>query len=200
MMTQTHLLIAAALFAKPGQKRRNTAVLTGALIPDASIFILFAYASLKGIPGEILWGQTYWSEPWQTYSMIGNSAPLYLVFLGVALLFAAPKDTRPRWQSLPALFCLAALTHLATDFPVHHDDAHIHLWPFSEWRFHSLISYWDSDYYGNIFAPLEALLGAGLMALLFIRFKTLWIRILLSIGLALYVAVPVFFIITTQST
>jgi len=197
MMTQTHLLIATALFAKPGQKRRNRAIIAGALIPDASIFILFAYASLTGIPGSTLWNHTYWTEPWQSLGMIGNSAPLYLVFLAISLWLAAPQDARPRWQSLPALFCLAALAHLATDFPVHHDDAHIHFWPLSQWRFHSPISYWDVDHYGNIFAIFEALLGIALMALLFRRFKTLWVRICLALGAALYLAVPLFFLLST---
>jgi len=172
MMTQTHLLIATALFAKPGQKRRNRAIIAGALIPDASIFILFAYASLTGIPGSTLWNHTYWTEPWQSLGMIGNSAPLYLVFLAISL-----------W--------------LAADFPVHHDDAHIHFWPLSQWRFHSPISYWDVDHYGNIFAIFEALLGIALMALLFRRFKTLWVRICLALGAALYLAVPLFFLLST---
>ena len=56
MMTQTHLLMAASLFAKPGQTRRNTAVIAGALIPDLSIYILFAYTTAAGIPGHTLWG------------------------------------------------------------------------------------------------------------------------------------------------
>jgi len=196
MMTQTHLLIAAALFAKPGQPRRNTAVIAGALIPDLSIYILVVYAAITGIPRGTLWSEVYWTEPWQTLSMIGNSAPLYFAFLALALFIAAPKDTRPRWQSLPTLFCLAALAHLATDFPVHNDDAHIHFWPFSDWRFHSPISYWDRDHYGGIFAIFEAGLGVALMALLFTRFKAVWIRALLGISIALYVAVPLFFILT----
>ena len=197
MMTQTHLLLAASLFVKPGHTRRNMAVIAGSLIPDLSIYVLFAYAALTGIPGEILWGHTYWTEPWQSLSAISNSIPLYLGFLGAALLIAKPKDARPFWQSLPALFCLGALVHLATDFPVHHDDAHIHFWPFSEWRFHSPVSYWDRDHHGGLFSILEALLGLALMAVLFARFKARWIRTLLAGAMALYIAVPLFFLWTT---
>ena len=196
MMTQTHLLMAASLFAKPGQTRRNTAVIAGALIPDLSIYILFAYATAAGIPGHTLWGETYWSEPWQTLSAISNSIPLYLGFLGAALLIAAPKDARPRWQSLPALFCLAAIVHLAADFPVHHDDAHIHFWPFSEWRFHSPISYWDRAHHGGIVSALEAMLGLALMALLFKRFRAVRVRAILGLLMTAYIAVPIFFLIT----
>lgn len=196
MMTQTHLLLATCLFAKPGRTRRNTAVIASSLIPDLSIYILFAYASLTGIPGSTLWSHTYWTEPWQTLSAISNSIPLYLGFLVVALLVAAPKDARPRWQSLPALFCLAALVHLATDFAVHHDDAHIHFWPFSDWRFESPISYWDRDHYGGIVAIVEVILGLVLATLLFRRFKKIWVRILLGLAVMAYLAAPVFFILS----
>ena len=197
MMTQTHLLLAAGLWAKPGQKRRNVAIIAGSLIPDLSIYILFLYAMATGIPGEILWGHTYWREPWQTLSAISNAIPLYLGFLIAAFLIAAPKDPRPRWQSLPALFCLAALVHLATDFPVHHDDAHVHFWPFSYWRFESPISYWNPDHYGGLFSIFEALLGLALMAILFRRFTARWVRSLLAGAMILYVAVPLFFLWTT---
>ena len=194
MMTQTHLLLAAGLFTRPGRTKRNTAVIAGALIPDASIYLLFAYASLTGIPGDTLWNETYWREPWQTLSAISNSIPLYLGFLGIALLVATPSDGRPRWQSLPALFCLAALVHLAGDFPVHHDDAHVHFWPFSDWRFHSPVSYWDRDHHGGTFAIIEALFGLVMMSVLFLRFRALWVRILLGLSMACYIAVPVYFL------
>ena len=196
-MTQTHLLLAAGLFVRPGHKKRNTAVMAGAFIPDLSIYILAAYAYISGIPGRTLWTQTYWTEPWQTLSAISNSFPLYLAVLAVALVIAAPKDGRPRWQSLPALVCLAALLHLATDFPVHHDDAHVHFWPLSEWRFNAPLSYWDRDHYGGIVSIIEALLGLALMAILFRRFKAGWVRIILGLAIAAYIAVPVFFLLTT---
>ena len=197
MMTQTHLLMAAALFAKPGQPRRNTAIIAGALIPDFSIYILFAYAAITGIPGDTLWNETYWTEPWQTLSAVSNSIPIYLEFLIAAIIIAAPKDGRAYWQSLPALFCMAALIHLAGDFPLHHDDAHVHFWPYSDWRFHSPVSYWDRDHYGGVFSIFEALLGIALIGLLFSRFKSVSARATLGAAMALYVCVPVFFMLTT---
>lgn len=196
MMTQTHLLVAASLFMRPGHKRRNLAVAAGALVPDAAIYALFAYAMATGIPQSELWSQTYWSEPWQTFVAIGNSIPLYLGLLALALLIAAPKDGRPRWQSLPALLALAALTHLAGDLPVHHDDAHSHFWPFSNWRFQSPVSYWDRAHHGGVFAIFELILSIGLIALLFRRFKAKWARALLGLAFICYLAVPAFFWLT----
>ena len=195
-MTQTHLLITASLLARPGHRRRNMAVIAGALIPDAAIYVLFVYAAIAGIPQSTLWNETYWSESWQIWVTIGNSAPLYLGLLATALLLARPNDGRPVWQSLPALFALAALTHLAGDFPVHNDDAHIHFWPFTEWRFHSPVSYWDRAHHAGLFAPLEMLLGLGLMIVLFRRFTGKLTRIFLGLSIVLYIAVPAYFILT----
>lgn len=195
-MTQTHLLIAAAAFTKPGQTKRNIAVLTGALIPDAAIYLLFGYSMIAGIPQSTLWNETYWQANWQIWITIGNSIPLYLGLLIAALLLSAPKEGRQSWQSLPAVFALAALTHLAGDLPVHNDDAHIHFWPLTEWRFNSPISYWDRNHHAGVFAPLEMLLGLGLMILLFRPFTRLVIRAFLGLSIMLYMAVPVYFVLS----
>ncbi|MEL7130739.1 MAG: cobalamin biosynthesis protein CobQ [Pseudomonadota bacterium] len=196
MMTQTHLLVAAALFARPGSKRRNTAVIAGSLVPDLAIYVLFAFAILTGIPQSTLWNETYWSEPWQTYTAIGNSIPLYLAGLAASLVLVRPVDGRAVWQALPALFCLAALTHLAGDFPLHNDDAHEHFWPLSDWRFASPVSYWDRDHHGGIFSIFEGVLGLGLMVLLIRRFKARWVRAILFASIALYLLVPAFFLLS----
>lgn len=195
MMTQTHILLSAAVFAKPGRNRRNAVILIGSFIPDLVIYILFAWASLNGISQDQLWNHVYWREPWQSWNAIGNSVPMYLALLLVAVALIHPSDGRPRWQSLPALFALSALLHIAFDLPLHNDDAHQHVWPVTDWRFISPLSYWDRDHYGGIIAPLEAILGMGLAVLLFRRFKHIAVRVVLSIMLLLYLAVPVFFLL-----
>ena len=48
--------------------------------------------------------------------------------------------------------------HVGLDFLTHHDDAHRHLLPFSDWRFASPVSYWDPAFYGTWFAAAELLL------------------------------------------
>lgn len=196
-MTQTHLLIASALFIRAQQPKRNMAVIAGALLPDFVIYVLFIYAVITGIPQSTLWNETYWSGNWQGWVTVGNSAPLYGGFLLASLLVAAPKDGRARWQSLPALFALAALTHLAGDLPLHNDDAHSHFWPFSDWRFQSPFSYWDSDHHASVLAPLELLLGLALLTLLFRRFKRRGTRILLSVAGIAYLVVIVAVIFAT---
>ncbi len=170
MMTQTHLLIAAAIFAHPQANRRTLAALGGALAPDLAIYILFLFALVTGIPQAMLWQEVYWSEPWQTYNAIGNSVFLYLTLLLSALLMSAGQikaQTARLWQ----IFALAALIHLAADFPLHHDDAHQHLWPLSQWRFFAPISYWDPAYYGRWVGSFEIALSLGLIFLLIRRFR-----------------------------
>jgi hypothetical protein len=49
------------------------------------------------------------------------------------------------------------IIHILGDFALHHHDAHRHLFPFSDWRFRSPISYWDPRYFGQIVGPLEAI-------------------------------------------
>ncbi|MEO0382216.1 MAG: cobalamin biosynthesis protein CobQ [Pseudomonadota bacterium] len=193
MNTQTHLLVAAAIFAKPDQPKRNAALIVGALLPDAAIFALFGWAVLTGVPQNELWGRIYFSEPMLTFTAIGNSAPLYIA---IALLgwFWAKAQKGTEITVLPALTVLglAALTHLAGDFPVHVDDAHPHFWPLSDWRFRSPISYWDNTFHAQWVSMMELIVALALLALLWRRFKARWVRIILSLAGLAYIAVPVF--------
>ncbi|MEX0345498.1 MAG: hypothetical protein AB3N20_11285 [Rhizobiaceae bacterium] len=213
MNSQTHLLLAAALFAEPGQPKRNIAALGGAFVPDAAIYGLWLWSKIRGIPENVVWGELYWQQPWQTYTAFGNSLPLYSAILVAGVLtarfslnavpdIAHPTETaNERWwqfvrrQPLIIIFALAALAHLACDFPVHVDDAHAHLWPLSDWRFYSPVSYWNPEHYGNWFALFEMALGIGLAVLLFRRFHAFWVRALMVLAIIAYVAVPAYFIL-----
>lgn len=76
--------------------------------------------------------------------------------------------------------------HVAGDLPLHHDDAHRHLFPFSDWRFESPVSYWDPAHYGGYVAALETLLVAVGCAVLFRRFRTPALRGLVVVLGAVY--------------
>lgn len=213
MNSQTHLLLAAALFAEPNRPKRNIAALAGAFVPDAAIYGLWVWSKFNGIPENIVWGELYWQQPWQTYTAFGNSLPLYLSILFVGAIIAhQPKVARPniasptatvsqRWQAfvsrqpIVVIFALAALTHLAGDFPVHVADAHAHLWPLSDWRFYSPVSYWDPAHYGGWFSLFEIALGITLAVVLFRRFQAKWVRGLMLLAIAAYIAVPAYFIL-----
>ena len=64
----------------------------------------------------------------------------------------------------------------ALDLPVHTDDAHRHLLPLSDWRFHSPVSYWDRRYHGAQFAIFELMLNLVLLGYLLRRPVQRWMR------------------------
>lgn len=165
---------------------RNTAVFLGALAPDLSIFVMYAWARLvEGLSASEVWRVLYWQEPWQTLSAISNSIPLWAMATALGLAVRQP-----------IVFALGAagLLHVSLDFPVHAGDAHVHFWPITDWRFHSPLSYWDARHFGHVIAPLEAMLGVVLSVLIWRRFRSLWVRTLLVISASAYVLVPLYFI------
>lgn len=193
MMTQTHLLVASALFARPGQRLRNVAVVLGSLVPDAAIYVLFAWSKAMQIPERTVWDELYWQEPWQSWTAAGNSIPLYAVLLlaGIILLRAVPGLFKV--GLFLTFLALAALSHIAADFPFHVHDAHRHFWPLSDWKFISPVSYWDPAHHGSLFQIFEVALGLALAVLLFRRFKALWARLALGLLIIAYIAVPLYF-------
>lgn len=215
MNTQTHLLLAAALFCRPNAPKRNAAVIAGALAPDAGVYGLYVWSKLAGVPEREVWRTIYFQEPMQTVQAVANSVPLYAVMLLVGwFAFSMAGTVKPAtatasgpsiadngngwWdfvasRSTLALFALAALAHLAGDLPVHADDAHRHFWPLTDWRFHSPISYWNPAQGGNWFAFVEAALGIAAAVLVFRRFRAWWVRALTAIAIVAYVGVPLYF-------
>lgn len=199
MNTQTHILIAAALLAKNGKthRRRNTAILLGALVPDILIFIMAGAAFSQNVTQQELWGVWYFQPPWQTWIDAFNSIPIYSLLLITGLFLL--KNSKKKATYL-ILFTTAALLHIGGDLPLHVDDGHAHFWPFNQWRYESSVSYWDPAHSGNLFGMLEALLGIALSALLWKRFKNkpdaAVIRSTLLLFVALYALVPIYFFLT----
>lgn len=193
MMSQTHILVASALFAKPGQTLRNTAVLIGAFVPDAAIYGLFVWSKLRGIDENKVWNELYWQEPWQTYTAAGNSIFLCLALMVIGAIAMRNAPAAHRIGVFLMFLSLAALAHLAADLPVHVDDAHRHLWPISDWKFISQVSYWDPNHHGTTFSVFEALLGIFLCIILFRRFESWLVRVPLISLVVAYVLVPLYF-------
>lgn len=201
MMSQTHVLLSAAAFTKPGAPVRNSAALLGAILPDASIYVMLAILQFQGVEQQRIWDEIYWQEPWQFFSAVSNSFPLFLTIALIGLMmqwFARTPVTEFASVFLSALG-LSALLHLSFDFPVHAEDAHRHFWPVTDWRFFSPLSYWDSDHFGDYVRLVEALLVATASIVLWRRFKQVWVRIAVGIALAFYLLVPAFFIWSLSS-
>ncbi|WP_419906073.1 hypothetical protein [Hoeflea sp.] len=194
MNTQTHVLLAAAILAKPGKPARNMAVIAGALVPDLAIYTLFVWSKIASIPERRVWSELYYNPPWPEAVTVGNSAPVYLLVLIVGLVLY--RWLRP--AALLIVFALAALIHLAADLPVHVNDAHAHFWPLSDWRFRSPVSYWNPQHYGDVFAFAEAGLGIVLSIILWRRFHALWVRALLVLAIVAYLGPPLYFGLIAQ--
>jgi len=86
-------------------------------------------------------------------------------------------------------FALAALIHMATDLPVHAEDAYRHFWPLSDWRYYSEFSYWDPDHNAAWVSRFECLLALGCVAILWQRFPRRFIKTVLSLLTVFYIAV-----------
>lgn len=219
MNTQTHMLLAITLLlplAPVLDKRTNNgatqkaasvnviqmtlAVLVGALLPDASLFVMFFIAKAQGVADSVIWSEWYFSQTWQQIGAVFNSIPL---FAGIGMTAYAIRSHQlslstkmAKVNALIILMSLAALLHCITDMPLHHDDGHPHFWPFSSWIYSSPVSYWDPSHYGNQWSFFELLVAAVLIALLWRRHKNRWSHAVLTFTALSYGAVAFFWFAT----
>ena len=181
MNTPAHLIFGLAAFGKPGMPLVILAALLGALLPDLSLYLLAGFELfIRGTDPNIVFGEMYFSDTWQTVFAIDNSFIVWGVVLGIGLML--------RSAPLVAL-AGAALLHIAFDFPLHNDDGRAHFWPLSDWVFASPVSYWDRDHYAGIVAPIEMVVSLALCIWCFTRF-TSWQMRALIVGLAVMELLP----------
>ncbi|QEG24710.1 hypothetical protein [Mariniblastus fucicola] len=192
MMTQTHVLLGLAAFGRPREPLRNGLAIAGGIIPDAAIFLLYVIEKLKGTPERIIWRDVYFSPFWQDAVAWGNSIPLWLLLLAIGALLWK-RSSHKTAGAMTVVFAASCLLHMACDFPLHVDDAHRHLFPVSDWRFRSPVSYWDPKHFGGFAAFCETLLGIGLSVWMWMRYPNLIARIGLGVLLVGYLAVPAWF-------
>ena len=66
MNTPSHMLIGAAVFARPMAPAVTLAALAGGLVPDIPIFVMVLWSTrVLGIPEHEVFGQLYFSAGWQ---------------------------------------------------------------------------------------------------------------------------------------
>lgn len=179
MFTPAHVLLAAAVFARPGDPRRNAAAVAGGLIPDLPVMAMVGWERLvAGRDYDEIFRQVYRAEPWATVFAIDHSIPVWLAVLAAGLALRRP------WL---AVLAGAALLHVAFDLPLHHNDGRPHFWPLSDFIYESPISYWDPARFGREVGVAEALLCLGLAVVLWRRFRGGLARAAIALGLVVEV-------------
>ena len=176
MNTPTHLILAAAVFAKPNQPKLTWAALIGGFLPDLSLyFMVIWHKFVLNTSERVIFDEVYFSKYWQFVFSVDNSFFVWGAILALALV------ARNGWV---IALSGAGFLHLMFDFPLHHDDARAHFWPLSDWKFESPVSYWDPAHYGGIMAPLEYIFALILLTILWRRFTGRFTRVfLLFLGL-----------------
>ena len=192
MNTPAHVLLNVTLLAHGGRRERWRSVLLGGLIPDTAMFLFFVWATfIADMPQRQIWDEAYFRDEWQDFFDIFNSLPLAALGLTVAWRLKQPAI---------GLFFASMLLHFALDLPLHHDDGHRHLFPLSDWRFASPVSYWDPRHYGRIVGGLEAIAAGACGVVLWHRFPTRAARVAVVLAVALYlpvVAAGLYFAVTS---
>jgi hypothetical protein len=145
MITTTHIILNTTILGSKKHPKHNWPIVWGAIFPDfPSFLVLFSpiyYAMGFGKVLNYIFFQT--CTDWF------HSIPLALAAFLLCLLF--------QFKSGIHLFASMAL-HDLEDLPVHAQIAHKHFLPFSQYVFHSPISYWEPQYHADFVAPAEWLL------------------------------------------
>ena len=179
MNTPAHLLLGVAVFGRPYATHVTLAALVGATLPDASLYVMAGVSLfVLGLSPQHVFGELYFSAPWQTVFAIDNSFILW----GALLTLAWRRGSR--WA---IALTGAALLHIALDFPLHHDDGRPHFWPLSGWVFESPLSYWDRAHGAHVIAPLELLVALAASATVLLQSYALWIKALVLLLTAVQV-------------
>jgi len=178
MNTPSHAIINWCLLGNKKSLRLVWAILLGSVLPDLPIFgFYFLQKVILGNPDALIWSEIYFQGHWQDLFDLTHSVPIALVGFGAAYYFKSPAGK---------VFALSFLLHSALDFPVHHDDAHRHFYPFSHFKFFSPVSYWDPKHYGYVGASIEGLMVLASTICLYRRSSSFKARALFALLFVTY--------------
>lgn len=184
MNTYSHFLMTAVL--REQLKARNIpvhtgGVLLGSVLPDVPLIVLtvgyiFYYRVIAPLPpGEGIFSgrydALYFDNPvWITLHSLGHAPLLVALLAGIGYY----GMHRAKGWGVPLFwFALACGFHSLVDILTHHDDGPLLFFPFNwEYRLMMPISYWDTNHYAAIVAPLEHLMDLGILG----GFALGWLR------------------------
>lgn len=183
MQTQSHLLIAGLMstqLQRRGIPMRHRAWWSGSVLPDIPLALLTMVSTLYYrwfstlVPAdevhELLHFQFFFKNPWWIASHnFFHSLLIGALLLGVGWWFWRNQKS---WGATLMWFALGTMLHTTLDIFTHHSDGPVFLFPLTwSYRFQSLISYWETAYYGRQFTLFEILLDG----LLFLYFAIEWL-------------------------
>lgn len=184
MITPSHIIYSWALAKKtdgfdpnkPKQTRgRTLAFVLGALLPDSPTYLFFiVYGLILGYSGEVMWNDMYFNSGWSIPITLTHSFIIWPLLIGVSSYVG--------WRFV-RWFSISAFLHALVDFCVHTDDAYRHFWPFSDFRFHSLISYYNPAEYGLYVGAFDSLFVLGLLFYLYTIYTGRWRIFIIIIGI-----------------
>ena len=183
MNTPAHVIANLLILGRRQDRGEIGAVVAGSLLPDLPIIWFYFWEKVvRGTEEMTIWRESYYREGWQLVFDLFNSLPI-LAVLFVAAWFLGAR----RWGLLFAGMALHALF----DLPLHNDDGHRHLFPLSDWRFESPVSYWDPDHWGLWVSLLEIGLVVAGSIWLWRYYRERWAKALVGLiaaGHAAYIA------------
>jgi hypothetical protein len=167
----------------------------GGLIPDIPMYAIVITLKLFGVPAFLIFNVIYYQNWWQIANAVGHSLIMWPL-LGILCWILRPSASirAQFWLSFVATLAASATLHSVIDLLCHREDAHMHFWPLTWWKFASPVSYWNPLYYGRYVSALEALMGIAMAVYLFRTYANKFTRILLVLAVICYVAVPAYFI------
>lgn len=190
MNTPAHVVVNLLCIGRRDTASRIVPVVLGAILPDAPMFVFyFVEKVLRQTPESVIWRQSYYQPEWQNFIDLFNSLPLMMAGFLVAVWLGSQTGM---------LLCGSMMLHVAGDLPLHHDDAHRHFFPFSDWRFISPISYWDSRHYGDIVSMLEVLTVIIGSAILFRTYRSPVAKLIVAVIGMLYLLYLAYVLIVWQ--
>lgn len=159
MNTPGHYILNLALLGKAIAPKNNVAIAVGAILPDVPIFVFYFVAKyVYKMPESQIWSEAYYEPFWQNIVALFHSIPLAAIAVAVCYWL----DWKPG-----VVLGISMVCHSLLDLPVHNDDAHRHFFPFSNYRFISPFSYWDTNHYGRVIAFIEMALVLAVNPIVF---------------------------------
>jgi len=177
--TPGHAVVNLALLGRKERPELAPAILAGAILPDLAIVAFYLWQRfVEHLPERTIWQVAYFQSAWQPVIDLLHSLPLAALGYAAARLLASAQGRA---------FFASLLLHSLADLPLHHEDAHRHFFPLSDWRFASPLSYWDPRHHGGVGAAAELLLVAIASAVLWRRHPGARARTAVAAVLGLYV-------------